>query len=136
MNNNTKTQIHSLAEEMNRLCEGAAGLCKTGEPSPQVESLSATFFNLQKHLDFAMAVTTDEPPGDLEVRINAPGADEEIRLEACWDKPANGFRLKSVPIALAAVARAIDSELADRKHTGMVSFSWVAIPVELAGIVE
>ena len=136
MNKNTKTQIHSLAEEMSRLCEDAAGLCKTGEPTQKVESLAATFFNLQKHLDFAMAVTTDEPPGDLDVRIKAPGADEEIRLEACWDKSANGFRLKSVPIHLATVTRAIDSELADRKHSGMVSFSWTAIPVELAGIIR
>jgi len=40
-------------------------------------------------------------------------ADEEIRLEAGWDEPANGFRLKSVPIHLAAVPRAIDSELAN-----------------------
>jgi len=136
VNNNTKTQIHSLAEEMSRLCENAAGLCKTREPSQKVESLAATFFNLQKHLDFAMAVTTDEPPGDLEVRIKAPGADEVIRLDADWDKSVNGYRLKSVPIDLAAVARVIDSELADHKHNGMVSFSWDAIPVDLAGIVK
>ena len=136
MTDDTKVRLHDLSAEMNRLCEEAAKLCASEEPSQRRNSLSATLFNLQRYIDFVWAVSSNEPPGDLVVQVDVPGADNEVYLDASWNKAANGFRLKSVPINLAAVARTIDSELADHKHTGMVSFSWNAIPVELAGIVR
>jgi len=131
-----KDQLHELASQIENLTERAASLCETAEPSDKVDSASAALFNLRKYNDFVYAVTNNEPPGDMVVRLRNPNTGEIVRLDASWSSEGKGYRLTHVPIELAAVARLIDSELADHKHTGMVSFGWEAIPVEIDRILE
>ncbi len=136
MNQDLKDQLHELASQIEKLSERATSLCKTADPSNKVDSVSSALFNLQRNNDFVFAVTNNDPPGDMVVRLKLPDTRESVRLEARWSTEAKCFRLSRVPIDLAAVARAIDSELADHTHTGMVSFSWDAIPVEIDEILE
>ena len=136
MNQDLKDQLHELAARVEHLIDEATAMCDAADPSENADSVSSVLCNLRKHNDYVCAVTKNQPPGDMIVRVKHPESGETVRLEASWSTEANGFRLRRVPIHLAAVARAINSELANHKHTGLVSFSSDAIPVELAGIVE
>ena len=136
MNQDLQDQLNDLAAQVERLIEQATTLCGSAEPTDKVDSVSSVLSNLRKYNDYVYAVTKNEPPGDMIVRVKHPESGETVRLEASWSTEANGFRLRRVPIELATVARVIDSELADHKHTGSVYFHWDAIPVGLEELLE
>lgn len=136
MNKEIKEQLNDLAIQMEGLVEQASRVCKHAKPSKKTDSLASALDKLQKANDYILAVTTDEPPGDYIVRLNVPGSDEPVRLEAGWSDSAVGFQIKTVPIGLAIVARAIDAAMANREHSGTVGFHWSAFPVELEDRIE
>ena len=131
-----KLELRDFAIKMDVLLQEARRLCRESEPECLSASAAGALDGIEKNNDFLLAITDDRPPGPFVVRVEIPGADEPVRLEAAWNDDVKAYRLTNVPIGLAVVARAIDVALVDRHWRHSLSVSWSAIPSELEHLVE
>ena len=129
-------ELRDLAIKMNVLLQEGRRLCRESEPERLGASAAVALDGIEMNNDFLLAITDDRPPGPFVVRVEIPGVDEPVRLEAVWNDDVSAYRLTNVPIGLAVVARAIDAALADRNWRHSLSVSWSAIPSELEHLVE